>query len=111
VLPDISSLGNYPLLQFMAGLLMIFVVSLAWVRGQAQPPPPATQPGPQPEQRIYLDGPLLKIIEALQEVAAPLKRIETGTAEEIRVIGDIEHRLKSAIEAFENMVSRLPPRR
>lgn len=68
--------------------------TLVWVRGQAQPRPPATQPGPQPEQRIYLDGPLLKIIKALQDVAATLKRIETGTAEEIRVIGDIEHPLE-----------------
>lgn len=76
-MPDVTALGAYPVLQFFAGLVVLLIGVWAFAAGQRNKvaPPPA----PVPEvSRMFLDGPLIKALECMQDMVVILRRIEEG---------------------------------
>lgn len=100
----IKELGQFPILQFFGGLLVLAVGAYAIVRG-FNDKRKADQTNP-PEQRWFFDGPLNVALQYLREiskgtdqVARELRTLNETAKENQRILDDIKHNL-------ENMPSR-----
>ena len=72
--PDLSGYAQYPIFQYIAGLVLAVGAVLAYLvprlKGQPAPEPPATTAIEKTE--IYFDGPLAKALKSLDSIAASM---------------------------------------
>lgn len=87
---SLDKLGQFPILQFFGGLLILMGVAFAIMRGERDKNRGTPNPEPQ-EARWFFDGPLLKALEALQNIYRELKELRSDN-EKIERLRTDHHR-------------------
>jgi hypothetical protein len=98
---SLDKLGQWPILQFFGGIMILAGVAYMIFRGErdkAQPPHERS------EVRLFFDGPLLKALELLEGIYRVLREIRAENKEAAR---DAEAQHKEMMSELRRVTDRL----